>query len=300
MKQFVAIGGGCGHLLAVWARYDTAPVLVLAEIGGVTGVSFCSAIPANPNNDILPVSGRDGGLVFPFAQSPSSSDAGAPVPGPDRLGLLCHEVMDANFLTSILYRIRPDLPVDVLYTREDLEAWTAQITPLSRLLAFCSGVVVPAEILGALGGPAYNVHPGSPDYPGRFPTAFACYDETPLFGATLHEMAVRVDSGPIVGVVRFEVPSGSPYQWLAGKAHQAAIHLFLEAARDLACSSAPLRRLPVAWGPRRCTQKLLEQACCLPVDITDQEMERRQASFGQVLGAKLYITICGRRFDLAA
>ena len=246
----------------------------MAEMGGVMGLSFCSTV--------------------------SPSDAAAPSSRPDRLGLLCHEVMDANFLTSALYRIRPDLPVDILYSREDLEAWAAQITPLSRLLAFCSGVVVPAEILAALGGPAYNVHPGSPEYPGRFPTAFARYDETPLFGATLHEMAVRVDSGPIVGVVQFEVPFGSTYQWLAGKAHQAALHLFLEAARDLACSSAPLCRLPVAWGPRRCTQKLLEQACCLPVDITDQEMERRQASFGQVLGAKLYITICGRRFDLAA
>ncbi len=219
---------------------------------------------------------------------------------PDRLGLLCHEMMDANFLTTILFKLCPDLPVDVLQTREDLGTWVRGVTPATRLVAFCSGVVVPAEILAALGGPAYNFHPGSPDYPGRFPAAFALYDGVATFGATLHEMAERVDSGPIVGCTRFAVPPGSSYRWLVAKAHQAALHLFFEAVRPLARSAAPLRPLPLVWGGRRCTQRALEQACCLSVDATADDMERRWGSFAQVPGARLYIMLHGRRFELAA
>jgi len=228
------------------------------------------------------------------------SQGGTPGPAPDRLGLLCHEMMDANFLTAILSRVRPDLPVDVLYTREDLTAWVATVTPATRLVAFCSGVLVPGEVLGALGGPAYNFHPGSPEYPGRFPAALALYDGVTTFGATLHEMAVRVDSGPIVGGLRFVVPPGSDYRWLVAKAHQATLHLFLQVVPALARSSAPLARVPLSWGVRQCSQRALDRACCLPSDITAEDMERRCRSFAQIPGARLYVMLQGRRFDLTA
>ncbi len=238
-------------------------------------------------------------------ETSSYRDAGLPgdtaaVVAPDRLGLLCHEVMDGNFLCAVLFQVRPDLPVQVLHTRDDLDAWMSGVTPAARLIAFCSGVVVPAAYLAVLGGQAYNFHPGTPDYPGRFPTAFARYDGAALFGATLHQMATRVDSGPIVGVVQSPVPPGSSYQWLAAKAHQAALHLFLETVDALACSLAPLPPLSLSWGARQCSLKALEQACCLPNDISAEELERRCGSFGQVLGAKLYVMLSGRRFELAA
>ena len=129
---------------------------------------------------------------------------------------------------------------------------------------------------------------------------FAVYDGAPTFGATLHEMIPRVDSGLIVGCLQFPVPPGSNYQWLAAKAHQAALHLFLETVDALACSLAPLPPLSLSWGARQCSLKALEQACCLPNDISAEELERRCGSFGQVLGAKLYVMLSGRRFELAA
>lgn len=174
---------------------------------------------------------------------------------PDRIGLLCNEVLDDNFLTTILYMVRPELQVDVLLSTNDLDAWTQNITPATRLVAFCSSVVVPMHILNRLAGPAYNFHPGPPEYPGKHPVAFALYDSATIFGATLHEMGLPVDSGPITGTLQFPVPPGSPYLWLMARTHQAALHLFLQSVVALARSLAPLNRLPASWGTRRCGQK---------------------------------------------
>ena len=217
---------------------------------------------------------------------------------PDRLGLLCNEVLDANFLTAILYMVKPELQVDVLFSAKDIEAWAPSITQKTRLIAFCSSVVVTAEILGKLARPAYNFHPGPPEYPGKHPVAFALYDGATTFGATLHEMAFPVDSGPIAGVLQFPVPPGSPYLWLMARTHQAALHLFLQSVVALARPSEPLNHLPISWGARRCGQKALDEACRLPFDITTDELERRRNSFGQVPGANLYVMLQNRRFDL--
>ena len=68
----------------------------------------------------------------------------------------------------------------------------------TRLIAFCTSIIVPAAALAALPGPGYNFHPGPPSRPGRYPSVFALYDGDRRFGITVHEMHARVDSGPIV------------------------------------------------------------------------------------------------------
>jgi methionyl-tRNA formyltransferase len=231
----------------------------------------------------------------------SDRAATARVERPDRLGLLCHDVLHANFLTALLYIVRPDLPVDVLMTLPDLENWVAgAATPASRLVAFCTSVVVPGGVLATLGGPAYNFHPGPPAYPGKFPAAFALYDGASEFGATLHQMVTRVDSGPIVGVTSFPIPAGAGYPWLTARAHQAVLHLFFHAARDLAHSAAPLPTLPVTWSDRRCSQKALDALLHVTPDIEAEELDRRHRIFGQIPGAVVYLTVQGRRFQLVA
>ena len=75
-----------------------------------------------------------------------------------------------------------------------------------RLLCFSSNVIVPSAVLNALPGPAYNFHPGPPEYPGSNPDSFAIYEGAARFGATVHEMAAKVDAGPIVKVSEFDIP----------------------------------------------------------------------------------------------
>src|SRR6185437_8260142 len=95
--------------------------------------------------------------------------------------------------------------IAVAQTRAELDAALAQGTADTRLVAFGAGVIVPQTILSALPGPAYNLHPGPPDYPGLFPSVYALYDGATSFGVTLHEMAAEVDAGPVVSVNRFVI-----------------------------------------------------------------------------------------------
>lgn len=221
-----------------------------------------------------------------------------PGQAPDRLGLLCADIKDANFLTAIVAGMRPGLPVDVAFSREALEDWAGRITPSSRLIAFCASVVVPPAILEALGGPAYNFHPGPPAYPGKYPAVFALYDGASVFGATLHEMRARVDSGPIVGVTEFAVPPNVDGRWLEARAHQAALHLFLCGVRDLIFHPEPLAPLPVSWGNRRCGRRAFEDLRTIGSDVDPNDLERRIRVVQQVPGATLAMLVHGRRFEL--
>ena len=92
--------------------------------------------------------------------------------------------------------------VTVAVTLAELETALAQP---ARVISFGSGVIVPPPLLARLKGPAYNFHPGPPEYPGIFPSVFALYAGEKEFGVTLHEMAAAVDSGPIVSVERLSL-----------------------------------------------------------------------------------------------
>ncbi|MBV5336414.1 methionyl-tRNA formyltransferase, partial [bacterium] len=110
--------------------------------------------------------------------------------------ILLTSTIEACYLAGILSSFNPDLSVVWVRTREELERAVGDSSPSVRLIAFMTEVVVPAEILKRLEGPAYNFHPGPPAYPGKYPSAFALYDGAAGYGATAHEMRPLVDSGP--------------------------------------------------------------------------------------------------------
>ncbi|GAB4139845.1 MAG: hypothetical protein Tsb0016_06720 [Sphingomonadales bacterium] len=113
-----------------------------------------------------------------------------------------------------------------------------------RLISFLSGVIVPAALLDRLALTAYNIHPGSPDFPGLCPEAFALAAGADAFGATAHEMLAAVDAGTIVDVARFPVPPGTDRLALAAMAYSAAVELFRRTALHCLASDAALAPLP--------------------------------------------------------
>jgi hypothetical protein len=58
--------------------------------------------------------------------------------------------------------------VEFAYSRPELETALARSGKRTRLISFAGHVIVPAEILAALPGPAYNFHLGPPNYRGLF------------------------------------------------------------------------------------------------------------------------------------
>ncbi|MBA5778904.1 hypothetical protein H2509_17390 [Stappia sp. F7233] len=124
--------------------------------------------------------------------------------------------------------------------------------PASRLISFCSPVIVPPSILRQLPGRAYNFHPGPPERRGYRPAAFAAREKARDFGVTLHEMAAEVDSGPIVEASRFELEDDLREEQISIEAYRHLVTLARRHAPRLADISRPLQPSGDAWsGPIR-------------------------------------------------
>lgn len=216
---------------------------------------------------------------------------------PPAVVLLCPDE-DRFHLAGALSIHNPNLAVAAASTLETLESALDRAPADVRLIGFRTPVVVPRRLLDRLSAPAYNFHPGPPEYPGKHPFAFALYNRAAGYGVTAHEMAPRVDSGPIVGVLRFELPPDIAPGALADMTVAGLVRLFLLLARHLAVDPRPLPHVAAAWGGRRCTQKALEALCDLPPDIDAAEFSRREQAIKSIHGAALSLTLHGRRFIL--
>jgi methionyl-tRNA formyltransferase len=172
----------------------------------------------------------------------------------DTVILLSSALERAVFMT-VLSEHNPSLTVIPVETLADLNALEPDTLAGARLLAFVTGVIVPADVLDRLGYGAYNFHPGPPSYPGFAPAHFA-FDERALeFGATAHVMTARVDEGPIVGVEMFSIPPGTSVASLEGMAYARLSYLFWSLANQLATCGKPLAPLPLSWSGKKTTRR---------------------------------------------
>jgi methionyl-tRNA formyltransferase len=183
-------------------------------------------------------------------------------------------------LGLVLREHNPLLTIQPIGTKEDLAALDQGTLSRTRLIAFSTPIIVPRKILRSLGYGAYNFHPGPPQYPGWAPSHFALYEQASEFGATAHLMAERVDSGPIVDVVSFAIPSGIGVLALEGLAYAHLARLFWTLAKRLATSAEPLPVQPVQWSGRKNSRHGYAAICDIPLDITKDELERRMRVFG--------------------
>lgn len=188
---------------------------------------------------------------------------------------------EAPHLGGILMRHNPALVVTHVRTRDELEdACLPDDQRFRRLVAFCTSVIVPTDILNAVMHPAYNFHPGPPTYPGSYVANFAIYDQAEMFGATAHEMAAQVDSGPIVGVDWFRVPDGLRFTDLEIKAYQALVRLFMGLAGHLANDMAALPHMDMTWSGEATTKKDYERMRAVDATMSEAEIKRRFRAFG--------------------
>jgi len=194
--------------------------------------------------------------------------------------ILLAGAVEQTALGTVLREHNPRLTVYPVATPQDLAAFDATALRRARLIAFASPMIVPASVLGSLGFGAYNFHPGSPQYAGWAPAHFALYDQATEFGATVHVMAERVDSGPIVDVALFAVPADIGVLGLEGLAYAHLARLFWQLARRLATDAAPLPVRALQWGDKRNSRRAYQAICDIPLDISKDELERRMRIFG--------------------
>ncbi len=196
-----------------------------------------------------------------------------------RIILLSGET-EGPFLAAILRSHEANLQVDLASTKDELVAAAAGDLADTRLISFCSPVIVPADILARLPGPSYNFHPGPPEYPGRYPSMFALYDGVDRFGITIHEMTAKVDAGYIVGAEWFVVSPDHDLNQLDEQTYAVLAEKFRALSFHLATLPQPLRRLPYRWGSRKTTHADSETLRQITAAMDEAEVARRKRACG--------------------
>jgi methionyl-tRNA formyltransferase len=194
--------------------------------------------------------------------------------------ILLSSALEREIFMTVLSEHNPCLTVIPVETLADLNALQPDTLASARLVAFVTGVIVPAKLLHQLGYGAYNFHPGPPGYPGFAPAHFALYRRALEFGATAHVMAARVDEGPIVGVEMFSIPPGASVISLEGMTYARLTYLFWSLAAKLATCSQPLAHLPLTWSGKKTTRRDVAAMCGIAADIPKDELDRRIELFG--------------------
>ena len=179
-----------------------------------------------------------------------------------------------------------------------LRALLPTLGPKARLLSYLSNVIVPADCLAAFTLGAYNIHPGSPAYPGVAPEAWAAYEQAAAFGVTLHVMEPVVDSGAIIDAETLPVPGPKARPIMAQAARQALPMLLLRQAAALTREEPLIPNKTLAWGDTRRTVSDYERMCRFSADISREEMERRLLSFGPPGPVQFTLEFHGRTFTL--
>jgi methionyl-tRNA formyltransferase len=218
---------------------------------------------------------------------------------PQRLLLLTGS-FEAGMLVPHLARHNPDCALHHVESFQALESALADAGPSTRLLAFCTAVIVPINLLDRLPGPSYNIHPGPPNFPGRHPESWGAYHRVRSFGATLHEMAPRVDEGAIIDVARFDPPEGGGQLDFGMGAFRAALELVLRWSKWLTGDDRPLPRSDLQWSGHKTTHAELVAMCHVTPDLDFEEFERRRRAFAEPAGSRMTVRLHGRDFHYTA
>jgi len=168
----------------------------------------------------------------------------------------------------------------------------------STLLAFGTSLIVPPNILKRFRGGSFNIHTGSPDYPGRDPHHWAVYEGALRYGATLHVMTERVDEGPILDIEWFDVRPEDTPGTLLSRSVEAGFRLIVKHAALLR-GNEPARPMAGAkWGSRKRTRADFDAMCRIESGITRTEFERILRAFDGEGFDNLTVRIHGYTFRI--
>ena len=199
-----------------------------------------------------------------------------------RIVFLCGEAEGDAFRRHTA-ELAPEIETQWVSSVASLDFATRYGGACTRLISFLTDVIVPAEILSRLGPVPYNVHPGSPDYPGAHGLSFAIFEEANTFGVTAHEMTAAVDAGPIVFADRFALPPDAELVSFGNEVYARAVAIVDHVIRHAARTDAPLPHAREVWSARQCTRARLNALLTSADYLLPAEAERLRRACGPLL-----------------
>ncbi|MAH85371.1 MAG: hypothetical protein CBB68_14180 [Rhodospirillaceae bacterium TMED8] len=191
--------------------------------------------------------------------------------------------LEASHLASILHKHNPELSIIAVQKRAELEKVVlagSHANNWRRMIAFCSSVIVPTAVLNHLGGPAYNFHPGPPNYPGAHPASFAIYHQVDQYGVTVHEITSTIDSGTIVATEWFKVRDKIRFSELEMDAYKVLLSVFQRMSERLAKNPTPLLPSGETWSGKTNTREDFNRMREVTAEMDEGEITLRFRAFG--------------------
>jgi hypothetical protein len=195
--------------------------------------------------------------------------------------LLLTGALEVPFFTDYLTSRNPALVISHALTLEAAEQALEGRMDQTRIIAFLTDIIVPARILDQLGPVPYNIHPGPPAYPGSYPESFAIWDQATTYGITAHEMAARVDTGPIVAVSHFPLPELPDLENIGDLIYGKAVEVFAVIGAHCATTDDPMPAIDVQWARRRYTKADFRSLCRSGGKYHGSDRDRLQRACGK-------------------
>ena len=171
------------------------------------------------------------------------------------------------------------------------------------ILCYRSYFILPKFLIECPKFYSINFHPGSPEYPGSGGINFALYHSNKIFGATVHIMDEKVDSGKILSFKNFPIFTDDNLYTLLDRTHNNLFSLFKEFTTNLKkyghdyVARSLNENKDISWGSLKRTSKDIDHYQLIDKDIEEIELKKRIRSFNY-LNYPIKLKLHGRIFVL--
>lgn len=175
----------------------------------------------------------------------------------------------------------------------DSETITSLAIPnRSTLVMIGASRILSAGEIKIFANRCFNLHAAPPSLPGRDPHHWAVYLGLTEYGATLHKIEPRVDSGEIYAVETFPITDSDTPTKLLAKANEVGIQIItsniLEFAKERPFS---LNDNSQAWGERKFKREDLIAITRMNIGLPVEEIQSRVKAFFHPQFSNLILTV---------
>ena len=164
------------------------------------------------------------------------------------------------------------------------------------IISFLNPYIVQSDLLEQVRGRAFNIHPATPEYPGRDPQHFAFYNGTSVTGATLHRMEPSPDSGEILDVLELVADrTKGVTNFIRRSEHASLVVLMRNLPKLIDDSITPV--VDKQWCSKsRTTRRDFLGMCRIAPSMPEDEVRRRIEAFFNPEYRSIHVDIHGYRF----